>query len=1859
MPEGEGASSAATTSSLVPNQLAALVPTYDPSKDDLEIYVQKIELLVTTWPTDKFGELATRLILGCQGTAFLKLQQQKDQVTLNDRKSIQRIVEILGGQWGQIPLERKYEAAERAMFRCQQRSDESNDSFLARADVLWQDLLKKGMQMEELQAYVTLRGSNLGPEDKKKVILDCDSVDGKLSMKKVSNAVRMLGAGFFHEMTTGKRSTKLKVYDQAVLLAEEENEEGLFHAADDGVGNEDDLVDSLASEGDDDALLVTEFEAAAVDLVQEDSELAAAFNSYTEARQRLSEKFKHRGFFPSSAGRGKGRFGKGSKGKGFKSGGSSRKSLQLRILNSTCRLCGRKGHWKAECPNRSEMSTGSSSVSGTISGGNASFTGTAMSSVPEGLSLEFLNLQEFGKTSIDEDCLHDELLFFNFGEPRRGLREALNRRAHSLHHRTFPSAMFPSRTIDAESDVRVSQDRSNFAGDRVGTLPNPETAWVATDYSSNSKGVLDSGATKTVIGSKLVDELLQSLLPEVRKRVTRSQCKVTFRFGNLSTLDAQHALVIPIGSLNLRVAIVPGSTPFLISNTLMRALHAVVDTHSQKLHSPYLTKSISLELTNRGLFLLDVNELVMASTKCSAKAVQQDTFMTEDVQNSCQSAQKSVHAEDSHEKTVVDSSTRQVLGSFHNHQGSCAQHKLGSDHVGKSEISDRKPAVQPAIQDQALEVTQSLTKSRTLSDHGRQLGAAFEATSSRGPCREGGPESILRAPVPRDEDRLRHGQQRPNLFGGLEEQPNLGQVVSGTLRGERETQSSTSGPLLCPGDRAMRVDQSGHSTDYGEQCIEGSNEDFSSSPEGKGQGSATSFVKSDERRVSSDRRALGGVCDGPGRFEGVACTAGDGESRVGPFESKDESNGRHASADRSASATGCSSSIQSTLDPVEVSWHRLHAGDHDSDDLDAVLFVETTEDKALFSRLVKKFSNEMKQCQQGPKGKKHVLFEVFCGKDSQLTQQCHNILGASQRFCRERGDLQTTEGRRELFTEMHRCQPEHVWMGPSCNPWCGFSNLNGSRSLQAWDDLQSKRRDHLAQIALGVVLLRYQLQFHRHLHWEQPRTSVMFKLPILRELFVNTKASEFDMCQFGLQDPISHEPIRKRMIVMTTSNRVFKGLHGRVCMNHKQHQVIEGSIRLPEGTCTRSQFTERYTRKFARTIVKLFDKPCECPVFVNGADTSRKNQAESDRLSKRFRLSAVPRAKGELSRVSEPSQQLPSKRRRLEGKHEVNTIAQEWHQIITMCDRILPRVGFRVIEDNSLLRRVQDLIDDKKVCFIVAGRGTDRTMPPCKEIVDGEAPFRKSVMIHRTTNKVLVEDEWEHWEGLAKRQLVRSSHPCRIRITLFARNPEAENVPQNSNPNIVDSSGTLPADRPVLENPDISPAPIGDDIGPIQRADLQIGRHGPKFLALPKAIQQIILKAHVNLGHPSSERLQELFKQQGYDHSIIEGISELVCSTCQMQSRPRASRPGSIHMPLDFNDRIAIDGLEFTNQQGQVFHILHVIDLSTNFHTAVIAPNRSSDFTIKALIQSWLSWAGAPQELIMDSASELNSDTFRNFLQQYNIRSTTVAPEAHWQNGRAERHGAVIETMLRKLDCEFPIDSYNQLQKCLWHVMQAKNACSLRRGFSPEVLVFGKSTRVPASLCGDDQLPAHCLADEDHAQGIAFREHLLLRENARKAFHQADNDAALRRAVLRRNRPMRKQYVPGEWIMMWRNHLNQHQWIGPLQTIVQDGQNSVWASMCGKLFRGAPENVRPVSAYEASRISESEQMSSQQLESLSRQVVEQNPLNSDRFADSPEVVPSQTPMQNTPIPVELVPEVTSGESTSSQTELEPDAEQGF
>ena len=53
---------------------------------------------------------------------------------------------------------------------------------------------------------------------------------------------------------------------------------------------EEDYIESLAQEGDEDAVFVADFETAATEVVQSDEDLAAAFSTYMEARRKLSEK---------------------------------------------------------------------------------------------------------------------------------------------------------------------------------------------------------------------------------------------------------------------------------------------------------------------------------------------------------------------------------------------------------------------------------------------------------------------------------------------------------------------------------------------------------------------------------------------------------------------------------------------------------------------------------------------------------------------------------------------------------------------------------------------------------------------------------------------------------------------------------------------------------------------------------------------------------------------------------------------------------------------------------------------------------------------------------------------------------------------------------------------------------------------------------------------------------------------------------------------------------------------------------------------------------------------------------------------------------------------------------------------------------------------------------------------------------------------------------------------------------------------------------------------------------------------------------------------------------------------------------
>ena len=229
------------------------------------------------------------------------------------------------------------------------------------------------VSLEEIRAYVLLRNSGLGAEDKKRLIVDSGEV---LEYDSVVSSLKLLGSKFFQDVQGGaKFSTRSKVYD--VMHTQEDEVDGSWpESLGDGaemalqMDVADDLphLESLAEEGDQDALACLQFEEGLIDVLQSDRDTALCLNAYLDARKRLNDRNKNRGFWNPGGKKGKG------KGKGSNKGFRFRKPLAQRILESECKRCFQKGHWKAECPLR--FQSAGNPESGTANKDSAAFAGT-------------------------------------------------------------------------------------------------------------------------------------------------------------------------------------------------------------------------------------------------------------------------------------------------------------------------------------------------------------------------------------------------------------------------------------------------------------------------------------------------------------------------------------------------------------------------------------------------------------------------------------------------------------------------------------------------------------------------------------------------------------------------------------------------------------------------------------------------------------------------------------------------------------------------------------------------------------------------------------------------------------------------------------------------------------------------------------------------------------------------------------------------------------------------------------------------------------------------------------------------------------------------------------------------------------------------------------------------------------------------------------------------------------------------------------------------------------------------------------------------------------------------------------------
>ena len=156
------------------------------------------------------------------------------------------------------------------------------------------------------------------------------------------------------------------------------------------------------------------------------------------------------------------------------------------------------------------------------------------------LRLEFLHLPEIREAPLDEPRLHTALIST---KSLRGKTYELkgnhgdngNRDNHKIGlSKYIAKGNAPSLRSDQPA-LAASRVHDMRAAEPVSEPANAEPTMFA---SHETFGILDTGATKSVIGSDLLPDLIKGLKPKIQQKLFRCQCSVTFRFGNRPRLCA-------------------------------------------------------------------------------------------------------------------------------------------------------------------------------------------------------------------------------------------------------------------------------------------------------------------------------------------------------------------------------------------------------------------------------------------------------------------------------------------------------------------------------------------------------------------------------------------------------------------------------------------------------------------------------------------------------------------------------------------------------------------------------------------------------------------------------------------------------------------------------------------------------------------------------------------------------------------------------------------------------------------------------------------------------------------------------------------------------------------------------------------------------------------------------------------------------------------------------------------------------------------------------------------------------------------------------------------------------------------------
>ena len=340
----------------------------------------------------------------------------------------------------------------------------------------------------------------------------------------------------------------------------------------------------------------------------------------------------------------------------------------------------------------------------------------------------------------------------------------------------------------------------------------------------------------------------------------------------------------------------------------------------------------------------------------------------------------------------------------------------------------------------------------------------------------------------------------------------------------------------------------------------------------------------------------------------------------------------------------------------------------------------------------------------------------------------------------------------------------------------------------------------------------------------------------------------------------------------------------------------------------------------------------------------------------------------------------------------------------------------------------------------------------------------------------------------------------------------------------------------------------------------------------------MVLRAHVNLGHPHVKEFVRLLKAAGTRPDIIQYVlKEFKCEGCLKEKRQPTRLPASTPRTYDFNVVVGVDLLFVVGADPRQEHpVLNVTCVGTLYSTfTMVHPNRrSSSLVWAAFLKCWLRVFGSPSFVIMDQGLEFQGQ-FVEGLEDHGIQPILIDRDAPYQNGVTERRGGLFkEVYYKSRELRQPAD-VTEAEDLIHEVSWALQTMTNRSGYSPAQRVLGKQPMISMEVLNDS-------GQYEMTQDGAWRRSEEMRQAARKALMEVDSRDRVNRATRARPRRAREdlKFTEGEPVYVWRQGRRGHQAkVGPCFVVLQRG-DTVWVTRRGELWKCNKSQVFPMGNLE-------------------------------------------------------------------------------